>query len=87
MSVHTIRQRSALQRLQQRSQHPRRRQLHLVPPPAQATTWLDRAAEHLWRLHDSRWPWLLAAALILTADAFILTSTLPWCAHDIPHAR
>lgn len=87
MSQHTIRQRSALRRLQQRREHPRRRQLHLVSAPAQATTWLDRAAEHLWRLHDSRWPWLLAAALILTADAFILTSTLPWCAHDIPHAR
>lgn len=74
MSAHTFRQRTGLkQRLQRRPNH-----LRLVPPTMPPSTWPHRLAETLWRLHDQRWPWILAAALIVAADLAIVASTLPW---------
>lgn len=77
MSVHTFRQRTALQRAQQR--WPRsHNHLRLVQVAPSKPNWLERLAEAMWRLHDQRWPWIIAAMLIAAGDAAILTSTLPW---------
>lgn len=64
MSVHTFRQRTALQRAQQRWKPARTNHLRAAPTNQAKPTWLDR----LTRLHDSRWPWLLAVIAILAAD-------------------
>lgn len=76
MSVHTFRQRSALQRAQARWR-PRANHLRLVRVTPARPTWLERLATRLWRLHDARWPWFIAALLIAATDIAILASFLP----------
>jgi len=76
MSVHTFRQRSALQRAQVRWR-PRANHLRLVPATPARPTRLERLATRLWRLHDASWPWFIAAVLIAVADVVILASFLP----------
>lgn len=77
MSVHTFRQRSALQRAQARWR-PRANHLRLVPVTPARRTWLKRFATRLWRIHDGRWLWLIAAVIVGAADVRILADLLGW---------
>lgn len=77
MSVHTFRQRSALQRAQARWR-PRATRLRLVQSTPARPTWLQRLNTRLWRTHDGRWLWVVAAVIVGAADVRILADLLGW---------
>lgn len=77
MSVHTFRQRSALQRAQARWR-PRDNHLRLVPLTTKQPTWLARLNARLWRIHDGRWLWLIAAVIVGADDLRIVAHLLGW---------
>jgi hypothetical protein len=78
MSVHTFRQRSALQRAQQRWQRRRPNHLRLVQIIPAEPTWLERLATRLWRIHDGRWLWIITAAIVGAADVGYLAQLAGW---------
>ncbi len=67
MSVHTFRQRSALQRAQARWR-PRANHLRLVQVTPAPPTLLARLNTRLWRIHDGRWLWVIAGLIVGAAD-------------------
>jgi len=78
MSVHTFRQRTALQRAQQRWPRHRSNHLRLVQIIPAKPTWLERLATRLWRIHDGRLLWIFAAAIVGAADLSYLAQLLGW---------
>lgn len=81
MSVHTFRQRSALQRAQARWR-PRANRLRLVQIIPAQPTWLERLGAHLntrlWRIHDGRWLWVIAAAIVGAYDLHLVAQLFGW---------
>lgn len=78
MSVHTFRQRSALQRAQQRWQRHRPNHLRLVQITPSTPTWLQRLNARLWRIHDGRWLWVIAAVIVGAADLHLVAQLFGW---------
>lgn len=85
MSVHTFRQRSALQRAQARwrprANHLRLVQVTPVPPTplVRIRTLLNRLNTGLWRIHDGQWLWVIAAFIVGAADVgFIVQFIRAW---------
>jgi hypothetical protein len=77
MSVHTFRQRSALQRAQARWR-PRANHLRLVQAAPVRPIWLERLNARLWRIHDGRWLWVIAAVIVGAADLHLVGQLLGW---------
>ncbi|EIL99121.1 hypothetical protein [Rhodanobacter thiooxydans] len=77
MSVHTFRQRSALQRAQARWR-PRANHLRLVQITPATPTWLDHLCTRLWRIHDGRWLWVIAAVIVGAYDLHLVAQLLGW---------
>lgn len=76
MSVHTFRQRDALQRAQARW-HARRTELHLVPPSAPRRATLgDRLCLLANRIHDDRRTWIGAIVILVAGELYLCARAL-----------